>query len=687
MKRINSFNLILLGIISLLVIIPNNIYAKNQKNNTINIMEIDNQIDQNYYNDSNLEYYLNSYDIKINVNENNTLDITETISAYFNVEKHGIYRKIPLKNKITRLDGSTSRNRAQISNIKVNDEYTTYNEDGYKIIKIGNPNQTMTGQKEYTINYLYNLGKDHKKEYDELYFNIIGSEWDTSISNITFSITMPKEFDSSKLGFSSGKVGSTDSSNVTFFVDGKTINGYYNTTLNKEEALTVRLELPEGYFVNASIKRNLLDYMMFIIPIVFLLITITIWSKYGRDDQVVETVEFYPPEGLNSLDVGFLYKGNATSKDVTSLLIYLANKGYLKISETDETFLSKKKVYKITKLKEYDGNNINEKIFFDGLFTNTTPQIMDLKKIMEIKKQAKMDGEKISLSEAIDRYTASLKPANSPRDSVTTKELYNNFYTITGKILTNVNNKINIDKIFEKTASNKSLILLLIIIAAYVTITAAPLVNYGNQDTLLIAIFITGFGLAFLFKMLLGNTSIFEKIFGIIWGLGFGGVPWYFIVLPTLKDDSFYTIGYIIGFLCIVGMIITFKYLPKRTEYGNKMLGKLGGFKNFLETAEKEKLEEMVNNNPEYFYDILPFTYVLGVSDKWIKKFESISLQAPSWYDSSNNFDVVTFGSFIDSTMSSAQEAMSSSPSGDGSGGSGGGSSGGGSGGGGGGSW
>ena len=134
-------------------------------------------------------------------------------------------------------------------------------------------------------------------------------------------------------------------------------------------------------------------------------------------------------------------------------------------------------------------------------------------------------------------------------------------------------------------------------------------------------------------------------------------------------------------------MIIIFKYLPKRTEYGNKMLGKLGGFKNFLETAEKEKLEEMVNNNPEYFYDILPFTYVLGVSDKWIKKFESISLQAPSWYDSSNKFDVVTFGSFIDSTMSSAQEAMSSSPSGDGSGGSGGGSSGGGSGGGGGGSW
>ena len=129
--------------------------------------------------------------------------------------------------------------------------------------------------------------------------------------------------------------------------------------------------------------------------------------------------------------------------------------------------------------------------------------------------------------------------------------------------------------------------------------------------------------------------------------------------------------------------------MPKRTKYGNEMLGKLRGFKNFLETAEKEKIEAMVMENPTYFYDILPFTYVLGVSDKWIKKFESIALQAPSWYDSNNAFDVVSFGNFMDSTMSSAQSAMSSSPSSSSSGGgsSGGGFSGGGSGGGGGSSW
>lgn len=44
------------------------------------------------------DYYISSYDIDMVVNENNTFDITETITTYFNVEKHGIYRTIPLKN-------------------------------------------------------------------------------------------------------------------------------------------------------------------------------------------------------------------------------------------------------------------------------------------------------------------------------------------------------------------------------------------------------------------------------------------------------------------------------------------------------------------------------------------------------------------------------------------------------------
>ena len=70
----------------------------------------------------------------------------------------------------------------------------------------------------------------------------------------------------------------------------------------------------------------------------------------------------------------------------------------------------------------------------------------------------------------------------------------------------------------------------------------------------------------------------------------------------------------------------------------------------------------VVMKDPSYFYNILPYTYVLDVSDKWIKKFESITLQAPSWYDSPTTFDIVSFNSFMNNTMTSAQKSMSSSP-------------------------
>lgn len=614
---------------------------------------------------SSYDYVIDKYDVNIVVNENNTLDITETITAYFNTSKHGIFRNIPLKNTIKRLDGTTSTNRTQITNVSVDNEYTASRKNGNYELKIGSSGRTLIGEQTYVIKYTYNLGKDPIKDYDELYYNIIGNEWDTVIGNITFSITMPKEFNSSKLGFSSGATGSTDNSKVKYNVNENKITGSYNDILGVGEALTVRCELPEGYFVGAGLTFNPMSYIIYLIPILFLLLSLLLWYKFGRDDKAVETVEFYPPQGFNSLEVGFLYKGEAGNQDVISLLIYLANQGYIKITEIEEKSLfSKSKGFKITKLKEYDGNNINEQIFLNGLFT-----------------------KRKSFTSLFSKET------ETPTDNineVTLMDLYDNFYITMNKILSNINNKENKNKIFEKSASSKKIFVTLMIIVTYCLITIPPILAYGESDSLLFALLFPGIGFTVLFKLLFGeatDSSISTKIFGLVWGLGFGGIPWAIMVLPALKQDPFYLIGYVLGLVCVLGMVICLKYLSKRTPYGNEILGKIKGFRNFLETAEKDKLEAMVMHDPTYFYNILPYTYVLGVSDKWIKKFETISMQSPSWYDSPTAFDMVAFGSFMNSTMISAQSAMSSSPSSSSGGSSGGGSSGGGSGGGGGGSW
>lgn len=500
----------------------------------------------------------------------------------------------------------------------------------------------------YTIKYTYDIGKDPLKNADELYYNLIGDEWDTSISNVTFKITMPKTFDESSLGFSSGKNGSTDNSNVFYSVDENVISGYFNGTLNSKEALTVRLTLPEGYFTSTSTDTDIYAILIIIFSLICVLIAYILWAKYGKDDKVIETVEFYPPEGYNSAEVGFLYEGTSNTPAVISLLIYLANKGYLKIEETERKGIFKNsKGFKIVKLKEYYGDNENEKIFFKGLF-------------------------------------------KGKKTSVTATDLYDSFYTTLYRIQNNLNSKNNKDKIFETSSKGKGKWLIIMIIAIFILITVKPILEYSEMgaESIPFALLFPGIGFTILIGSLIGTIKI-SKIFAIIWGGMFGGIPWAVFVFPTLTQNIMYLIMYIVGIISIAVILLFIKIMPKRTPYGNEILGKLRGFKTFLETAEKPQLESLVEQNPEYFYNILPYTYALGVSNVWIKQFETIALQAPDWYSSTDDFNMHTFGNFMDATMKSATSAMSSSPSSDSSssGSSGGGSSGGGSGGGGGGSW
>ena len=652
MKRIiKKIFLFIIIALSLIFVYPSNAFAKTEQtpyvsinnNNSSEIINSSSLTPSKNYQYSTYDYVIDKYDINIIVNENNTLDITETITTYFNVPKHGIFRTIPLKNTITRLDGTTSTNRTQVTNISVDKEYKTLRENGNYKLQIGSPSNTLTGEQTYVIKYTYNLGKDSAKNYDELYYNIIGNEWDTVIGNVTFTITMPKEFDSSKLGFSSGKVGSTDNSKVKYNVSENKITGSYNDILKVGEALTIRCELPEGYFVGAGLSINIIDYIMFLIPIVFLGIAILLWHKFGRDNQVIETVEFYPPEGFNSLEVGFLYKGKAENQDVVSLLIYLANKGYIKIAETEEKSLfSKSKGFKITKLKEYDGNNINEQIFLNGLFT---------KKIS------------ISISSLFNKNDEQETTDNI--NEVTSIDLYNKFHKAMEKILLNINSEENKNKLFEKKVLGKNIFIILMIIATYCLITIPTVLTYGVADLLIVALLYPGIGFTIILITIyissrVTDPSISTKLLVLACGGIFGGIPWSVTVLPALLQDLTYLIGYIVGIICIIGVIICLKSLKKRTPYGNEILGKLKGFKNFLETTEKEKLEAMVMQDPTYFYNILPYAYVLGVSNKWIKKFESISLQVPSWYDSPNYFDMVTFETFMDHTMPTTHKTKQS---------------------------
>ena len=435
-----------------------------------------------------------------------------------------------MKNNVTRTDGTISSNRAKITNISVSENYTTSNENGYKVIKIGSSSQTITGRHSYTIKYTYNLGKDPLKNADELYYNLIGNEWDASISNVTFKITMPKSFNKQLLGFSSGTKGSTNSSNVSYRVDGNVISGFLINTLSAEEGLTVRLTLPEGYFVGASTNIDMYSIAVIIFSLACVLIADRLWAKYGKDNEVIETVEFYPPEGYNSLEVGLLYKGKAGNKDITSLLIYLANKGYIEIIDQRNDFNFEK-----VSLSKDSKNNTNEKIIElkskikeERKINPNSQKIKYYKNMLDIYENidTPIDYEQYGLKSSINKINKKNKflirklkdyDGNNinekwfmeglfeyGRTEVTDKMLYNKFYITNNRILDNINNKQNKNKIFESTASGKIIWLVLMIIVIFALITIKPVIEYSKAEMLIFALLFSGMGFSYMFAEVLG---------------------------------------------------------------------------------------------------------------------------------------------------------------------------------------
>ena len=145
-------------------------------------------------------YEITAYDININVNKDNTLDVTEDITAYFHTAKHGIFRYIPYSYTMKQKDGKIKRLYQKAKNVKVNEEFDVHKENENCVIQIGDADTTIKGEKKYTISYTFVMGKDVNEGFDAFYYNIIGTGWDTTISDISFNIKMPdSSFDKSKL--------------------------------------------------------------------------------------------------------------------------------------------------------------------------------------------------------------------------------------------------------------------------------------------------------------------------------------------------------------------------------------------------------------------------------------------------------------------------------------------------------
>lgn len=188
------------------------------------------------------------------------------------------------------------------------------------------------------------------------------------------------------------------------------------------------------------------------------------------------------------------------------------------------------------------------------------------------------------------------------------------------------------------------------------------------------------------------KAAVQEKYFKTNWlwvipGAVVSGIT-FLTLAPLVPKYMFYTVMGAEA-LMIWGFLVLLK---APTAAGRKVMDKIEGFKMYLSTAEKDRMNVLnpPQLTPEVFEKYLPYALALDVENKWTEKFNAALVaagQVPSsyhggWYIGSGDFNYSDVCSSIGDSMSSAvSSAMPSSSSG------GSGFSGGGGGGGGGGGW
>ncbi len=608
-------------------------------------------------------FYITDYYINGVLHEDNTVTVDEYIDVHFTAPSHGIYRNLNGNfhsvRDIEDADGNVESEdffyEMTYKHIDVEaDKFSKENNEGDVCIKIGDENKLIDGDHSYHISYTCVMPDNRDPNSDFIFYSVLGNQWETNIENFSFDFDLDKplsEDEIANLTIYSGETGlQSNSLNVDYGVDETGISGTA-CDIPAYNAITIYGDLHKGYFVGAKTSGNkYITWFLFFVQI-GLSILVIVLSLTKKQKPLVKTIEFHPPKGLTSADVGTIIDESADDIDLVSLIPWLANEGYITIKE-----ISKKEIY-LTKVKELPADSPKYlHTFLSGVFT-------------------------------CDRKT------------VSSKDLGEAFYVAYKKAATELKDSYTGSRTLSEGAGTAYFMVVLIALAMGLQITFADRISFSHGYTGLAFTAIFAFLLGF-FKISKAKKNIFskagKKILSVIRDIAL--ILLLFLDLCVVfseytANSSYLNSIFFIGYACCTVGIMFSSKLVRETDFKVDMLGHLLGLREFIETAEIEQLKMLSEENPEYYYSIIPYAMVFGLESKWSKKFETIMVPQPSWYtshDAGVMFSAMYFNNCMKSSIvgpvqrsiaAEAAKAAASSAS------SSGGFSGGGGGGGGGGSW
>ncbi len=621
---------------------------------------------------------IRSFDSRISVNADSSLDVAETIVYDFgDQQKHGIYRDIPL----SQVDGAIGV--AKISGLTVSDEtgvpYTindiTYSSNDV-YVKVGDANKTITGVHTYVIRYhvLHAIG--YFDSYDEIYWNATGNAWEVPILSASATVILPSIISEDKLHYHAycGESGASDAcgaitvgkagafTTVTFSSDEFTKDSYFNAS----EGMTIAVGFPKGIVAVAQLSVWEKDSTYYAIAIgIFALFFLwfILWAlfsylpKYQKLKRPI-IAEYEPPQGITPSMAGYIYSkvGISGGKMATADILHLAAEGYVTIDGSEAPKSTGNFGSRIAKPLKVIGLIIFIGLFFSWwlLLVGVLVALFHFKETKEMIQEL-MHPMRFELSRTTKALT---EPAHLV-------SLYN--------IVTALGAKVDLDTLKKETHYSE-----------FDTYKSEVILAVKNAETEgaqspkknNVALFFTKFFLVCFFIMIL-----------FVFGANIKRLIPSDVTIPfTVMIDV------VVFFVSVILFSIIRGVMKSKLEHMSPLWYSIAGLREYIKVAEKDriKFESNPSDSARIFSKLLPYATAFGLEEKWASVFGGIVTTPPEWYHStSGTFSAGMFVSSVHSLGGSMMSAASSGrPSSSGSGGSsGGGSSGGGGGGGGGGSW
>lgn len=463
--------------------------------------------------------------------------------------------------------------------------------DGKQIDSKYSVSMNNPGEHEIKLDYIL-----HPKviQHGDLSFELQDSYTDTQVEKLYFTIKLPRFY---SYGVTFNRYNDAlDKSRYTVSCDENEFFFESNSTLQaKEEAII-------DIYVNKEDYHRPVPFILLFLTgasgLFFLLVCYLKWVKY-RNEKLVDPISFYPPDLINSAEAGYLIDNRLSDDDITSLIFQWAHYGALQIEEVAGilTFV------KLTSLPL--GCPSYEKYLFNSMFSYG------------------IDGR------------------------VTEFDLKYNFYEDIERARKAILKKYKETVLLYEPSVEKIRLFCIIIALIFPILTTIFVVKYGVSTNLGTTFFIMSIiPILVIFVMLLVFSKTILSIGNLVAKIVMLfsiGIPWFVCFLVSLFLVEAYIEFFIFNcIVCILTILIALS-MKKRTKEGTRLLNELRGFKKFIKTAEKNQLEMLLEKNPEYYYEILPYAQTLKITKLWQNKFDGIAMQPPTWYISSTPYSYHEF--------------------------------------------